>query len=63
MARQRHTPEQIIAKLPRGEIELSKGKETAEVCRLIGVHEPTYYRWREEFGGMAGSSAAWPSTK
>ena len=53
MARQRHTPEQIIAKLRQAEIELSKGKDTAEVCRLIGVHEQTYYRWRKEFGGMA----------
>jgi uncharacterized membrane protein YcaP (DUF421 family) len=33
MARQRHTPEQIIAKLRQAEIELSKGK---------GVHEQTY---------------------
>jgi transposase-like protein len=53
MARQRHTPEQIIAKLRQAEIELSKGKTSAEVCRTIGVHEQTYYRWRKEFGGMA----------
>jgi hypothetical protein len=39
--------------LRQAEIDLSKGKTSAEVCRTIDVHEQTYYRWRKEFGGMA----------
>ena len=23
-----------------------------EVCRALGVAEQTYYRWREEYGGL-----------
>jgi putative transposase len=33
--------------------KMARQRHTAEVCRLIGVHEQTYSRWRKEFGGMA----------
>ncbi len=52
MARQRHTAEQIIAKLREAEIELAKGQKTADVIRKLGVTEQTYYRWRKEYGGL-----------
>ncbi len=52
MARKRYTVEQIIAKLREAEVELSKGLETPEVCRKLGVSENTYYRWRKEYGGL-----------
>ncbi len=29
-----------------------QGKTVAEAIRAIGVTEPTYYRWRTEFGGL-----------
>jgi transposase-like protein len=29
-----------------------QGKTVAEAIRAIGVTEPTYYRWRIEFGGL-----------
>jgi putative transposase len=46
-----HTPEEIVAKLRQVEVLLAQGKPVAEAARSIGVTEPTYYRWRAEFGG------------
>ena len=52
MARKRYTAEQIIGHLRQAEIRISEGKTVAEVVRELGVSEPTYYRWRKEYGGM-----------
>ncbi len=52
MARQRHTPEQIINKLREAEVELAKGSTVPEVSRKIAITEQTYYRWRKEYGGL-----------
>jgi putative transposase len=50
--KQRHTPEQVIAKLREAEVKLAKGTPIARVCKDLAVTEPTYYRWRKEYGGM-----------
>lgn len=52
MARKRHTPEQIINKLRQAEVEIANGATVAQVCKKIGVTDQTYYRWRNEYGGM-----------
>ena len=53
MGRQKaHTPEEIVAKLRQAEVLMAQGKTVAEAVRAIGVTEPTYYRWRTEFGGL-----------
>jgi transposase-like protein len=52
MKRIRHSPEQIIRKLREADAELAKGTVIAEVCKALGVAENTYYRWRNQFGGM-----------
>ena len=52
MSRRRHTPEQIITALREAEVGLASGKTVAEVSREIGISEQTYYRWRQEYGGM-----------
>ena len=52
MAGKRSTPEQIIAKLRQVEVLTGQGKSVAEAVRAIGVTEPTYYRWRMEYGGL-----------
>ena len=31
---------------------VGQGKTVADAVRAIGVTEPTYYRWRTEFGGL-----------
>src|SRR4051794_193966 len=34
------------------EVLVGQGKSVAEAVSAIGVTEPTYYRWRTEFGGL-----------
>ena len=48
----RHTPEQIIHKLRQAEVELSKGATVPQAAKKIGVTEQTFYRWRNEYGGL-----------
>jgi putative transposase len=31
---------------------VSQGRSVADAIRSIGVTEVTYYRWRQEFGGL-----------
>ncbi len=52
MAEKRSTPEQIVAKLRQVELLTARGKPVAEAVRAIGVSEPTYCRWRAEYGGL-----------
>jgi putative transposase len=52
MAGKRCTPEQTVAKLRQVEVLTAQGKPVAEAVRAIGVTEPTYYRWRSEYGGL-----------
>jgi putative transposase len=33
---------------------LAQGKPVADAVRAIGVTEVTYYRWRNEYGGLKG---------
>jgi putative transposase len=54
MPRKRHTAEEIVAKLRQVEVLTSQGKSTADAVRTLGVTEATYYRWRQEFGGLKG---------
>ena len=52
MASERHKPEEIVAKLRQVEVLTSQGQSLADAIRSIGVTEVTYYRWRQEFGGL-----------
>ena len=52
MGQKRHTPEQIIQKLRRAEVEIAQGSTVAEAAKKIEVTEHTYYRWRAEYGGL-----------
>jgi len=52
MKKKRHSPEQIIAKLREAEVGLNAGQELATVCRQLEISEQTYYRWRQQYGGM-----------
>jgi len=54
MARKRHTAEEIVAKLRQVDVLISQGRPVAEAVRSIGVTEVTYYRWRQEYGGLKG---------
>jgi putative transposase len=55
--RKRHTPEQVVRKLTQADRLLVEGKDVADVCRELGVSEQTYYRWRNQFGGLKADDA------
>ena len=52
MARKRYKPEEIVAKLRQVDVLVSQGQNMVDAIRQIGVSEVTYYRWRQEFGGL-----------
>ena len=54
MARKRHTAEEIVAKLRQVDVLMAQGNPVADAVRAIGVTEVTYYRWRNEYGGLKG---------
>ena len=47
MSQKRYKSEEIIHKLRVAEVELSKGNDTGQICRKLGITEQTYYRWRK----------------
>lgn len=48
MKRKRYSDEQIAFALRQAE----SGTAVAELCRKLGVSEPTFYRWKKQFAGM-----------
>jgi len=52
MPRKSYKPEEIVAKLRQVDVLTAQGHGVAEAIRSIGVSEVTYYRWRQEFGGL-----------
>ena len=52
MPRKRYKPEEIVAKLRQVDVLVSQGSGMADAIRQIGVSEVTFYRWRQEFGGL-----------
>ena len=50
--RQRHTPEQIIARLREAEVLIARGKGVDQAVKQVGVTVLTDYRWRKEYGGL-----------
>ena len=55
--RKRHTPEQVVRKLQDADRLLAQGAEVAAVARQLGVSEQTYFRWRNQFGGLKAQDA------
>ena len=54
-----HTATEIVTKLRQAERLLGEGASVAQICKQLGVSEHTYYRWRQQYGGMAVSEAKW----
>jgi putative transposase len=54
MARKRHTAEAIVAKVQQVDVLMAQGRQVSDAVRAIGVTEVTYYRWRNEYGGLKG---------
>lgn len=54
MARKRYTAEEIVTKLRQVDVLTAQGRPVSDAIRSIGVTEVTYYRWRNEYGGLKG---------
>jgi len=52
MPRKGYMAEEIVAKLRQVDVLVSQGQNIADAIRQIGVSEVTYYRWRQEYGGL-----------
>src|SRR5215475_7725404 len=48
MKSSRYSPEQIAMALRQAEV----GTPVEEICRKLGVSEPTFYRWKKRFGSL-----------
>jgi putative transposase len=48
MKRKRYSDEQIAFALRQAE----SGTAIEEICRKMGISEPTFYRWKKQFAGM-----------
>ena len=55
--RQGHSPEQIVRKIHDADRILAEGVDVAAVLRELNVTEETYYRWRNQFGGLKAEDA------
>ena len=54
MARRKHTPEQILAKLRDADVMQAEGLSIADIAKRLEISEQTYHRWRNTYGGMKG---------
>ena len=52
MKANKHTTEQIIAKLREADALLAGGQTVAVTCKHLGVSQHTYYRWRKHYGNL-----------
>ena len=51
MKRKRFSVEQIAYAIAQAE----SGTVVTEICRQMGVSEPTFYRWKKKYSGMGVS--------
>ena len=53
MKRSKFTEEQIIGAIKRHE----SGVKAQQICRDLGISQPTFYKWKAKFGGLEVSEA------
>jgi transposase len=57
MGVKRHTTEQIVSILRQVEVEQASGKKLEEVMKEVGISINTYYKWKQNYGGLDLSEA------
>lgn len=57
MKHRRHSPDQIIRKLREADRLLGEGRSVPEVAKHLEVSEQTFYRWRNQYGGLKADDA------
>ena len=60
MPGKRFKAEEIGNKLRQADVELARGSTVAAVCKLLEISDATYFRGREEYGGMKVDQANRP---
>ncbi|MCI6585208.1 MAG: transposase [Mobiluncus sp.] len=50
--RRSYSPEDVVKALDKAAKVLVEGGAVADACRKIGITEPTYCRWRNQYQGM-----------
>lgn len=53
----RFSVEQIIRLLREAEVEVAGGKTVGRVCQRLSISEQTFYRWRQQYGGVTADDA------
>ena len=53
MAKRRHSAEQIVTKLRQIDVVVAQGRTVAQACKECEISEQSYYRWRNEYCGLA----------
>jgi putative transposase len=53
MPRKRPSAEQIVTKLRQIDVLVSQGRTISQACKEAEIAEQSYYRWRNEYGGLA----------
>jgi len=53
MKRKRYSVEQIVAAVKQHEM----GTSVPDICRKLGIAEATFYRWKQQYGGLEPSEA------
>lgn len=51
MKRKRYTVEQIVAAVKQHEL----GTTAGDIIRKLGIAEATFYRWKQQYGGLEPS--------
>jgi putative transposase len=51
MRKSKFTESQIVKTLK----QVEGGRQVKDVCRELGISEPTYYTWKSKYGGMEAS--------
>lgn len=58
MKKKRHTPEQIVKMLEKGEQMIVGGKTVDAVAGELGISVPTWYTWKKQYGAMNAEQLA-----
>ena len=52
MKKIRHSETQIVKKLQEADKLKAEGKSVPEITKALGISQPTYYKWKNEYSGM-----------
>ena len=52
MPKKRHSPEQIVTKLRQIDVLVAQGRTIGQACKECEITDQSYYRWRNEYGGL-----------